>query len=279
LDSIVLNLPIPKVSLIKNKSGVQILDKDTGGSAGTVNIIKTPIIIANDISQDLLNRYRVFVEMVHYKRLGKSRKKLSSGGHTRANRSGYVVESDLHIVDGDPTWRMPWPANFWVRNQGWHITPHALSNVLIDRPNWHEVTSVNQHIDVVDYFNSRFFYSDIFYRDSTGSTTTQSNVIIPVYGYKSAGKNRVTNRFAYSSWYTPLYVAFRYIVWIPDGNGGLGSIASGPLSRVIKVSHKHFPFKYDYNASSAHGVPCVSIDPRYLGEPNLLQCFFETRLP
>ena len=279
-----ISLPVPKIILMPSyPPAVQVLNAATGGSAGYVFIHKAPIVIAEDISSEVLANYQVFVEMVHYKR---KNTKYTAG---RKKRSGYVVESDLYF-NPTRTWRAAWPANFWNRNDSRHVTPQHQGSIFspgvevsINRPNWYEVTAQNQSIPVWEYLNSRYYERTVEYRDTT-NTVVSLDTIIPVYGSKSPSKDSPTSRFAYSPLYTPLYVAFRYIVWNPNGGGTnpntelpYGEILSGPLSRVVKISHQQFPFNYDYTASSYYGVPCANISALY--DKWHLQCFFETRLP
>lgn len=280
-----ISLPVPKVRLTKGSASIQGLNNGLGTSAGSLTLNRYPIVIAEDISKDILDNYQVFVEMVHYKRKG--RRMLA--GNAEIQAAGYVVESDLYHDPANPSnilWRMPWPETFWNRNNSPHWTPQRQGIVLvnINRPNWYQVTSVNQSIPVYEYLNSRFYQANVEYRDTSGTLQTLANTFIPVYGSRSAGKNRATSRFAYSPFYTPLYVAFRYIVWNPNGGpidpdteAPYGEIISGPLSRVVKIGHEQFPFNYDYAASSIYGVPCASISGLY--DATVLRCLFETRVP
>lgn len=274
-------LPVPHVLLNKGYVGVQVLDKTDGSALDTISINKYPTVIANDLTEQLLGTYRVFVEMVHFKR-----RMNSSRNSGRSKRSGYVSESDVYFnEDGERVWRAAWAPNFWTRNYGGHWCPQGAPNpteffagipIAINRPNWYEVTAINQNIPVWEYLNSRFYGEEIAYRE-TDNLISSLSTYIPVYGSRSSGKNVVKSRYPYSSLYTPLYVAFRYIVWDELANGERGQIISGPLSRIVKVVHRDFPFKYDFNASSLYGNACASISSKY--NLNEFQCFFETRLP
>ena len=101
---------------------------------------------------------------------------------------------------------------------------------------------------------------------------------------KRSFMNEPTSRFAYASVYTPMYVAFRYVGWDPNAgpinpNTGIpyGEIVSGPLSRVVKIIHRHAPFMLDYPASALIGAPCAQINGAHV--PEKLRCMFETHLP
>ena len=276
-----ISLPIPKILLESRNSNkeIQILDPFTGEAAGTAILHRPPYLTVQDITQELLSTYQVFIEMVHYKRKGKK--------SNHKDKAGFVVESDIRwdtsSIPFVRTWNVPWPNNFWNRNQGSHFTPGGAGSgtyVGINRPNWELVTSVNQRIELYHFFNSRFYMNNIWYRDITGTAQLLEDIPIPVYGSKAVGKNQddlLSTRFPYSSWYTPLYVAFRYILWDPTANNSRGQIISGPLSPTLCVTHKQFPFKYEYGASMSIGLPCASIHPKY--DWHDLQCNFENRLP
>ena len=275
-----ISLPVPTVILNRGTVGIQALDRVTGGALDTLTLHKYPTVIASDLTNELFSTYQIFLEMVHFKRKGN--KHTSTGGY--AKRSGYVVEPDLSFDgSGNRLWPVPWPANFFTRNQSPCRAPAVYSEnvmvpVTINRPNWATIDTINQNVPVWQYLNSRFYGESIEYRDQDGNID-YLNTYIPVYGNRAYYKNTVGNgnRFAYSTWYNSLYVAFRYIAWDELANGERGQIISGPLSRVVRVSHRDFPFRYDFNASSIHGVPCAGISDKYI--ENQLQCFFETRLP
>jgi hypothetical protein len=120
-------------------------------------------------------------------------------------------------------------------------------------------------------------YWDVAYADAGTGSVNYLNTLIPINGKKVAGRNSPTSRYAYSPYYTPIYVAFRYILYNSTYNSGRGQIVSGPLSRVIKVSHEDFPFEPDYVRSNLYGIPVANINPAHVAEN--LQCWFETRLP
>ena len=145
----------------------------------------------------------------------------------------------------------------------------------VTRPNHYEVTAPNQVIDVAHYLNGRFANKGVAYRSTSGAATTVT-MLIPMIGGGSLGTPIPTRRFPYSRNYSPMYIAFRYIAWLPEANGGLGQLVSGPLSRVVKVSHLRFPFRYEFGAYSSFG-PCASISPYFSNTE--LGCWFETRLP
>jgi hypothetical protein len=183
----------------------------------------------------------------------------------------------------------PWngTSGFWTRSGDHNWTEPGGSTsgtVSVDRPNHYEVTSVNQNIPVWEYFNGRFTVEDVDYRGTSGGTLQIENLVVPVIRRR---QNAAAGgaRFPYSSMYTPLYAAFRYIAWDPNANAGRGQIISGPLSRVIKISHKVFPFDYDWAASGLHGVACANaVWSGTSGGPieglnSELKCWFETRLP
>jgi hypothetical protein len=238
----------------------------------------------------MLSNYRIFVEMLIYRR-AKSPGDGLDPIHQGTQASGYIVPSPWFIEATPPNSLpyLPWQAagGFWSRD-GTHIYTlpviGTVSPFSVDRPNHYEVISINQNIPVWEYLSGRFTADEVTYRSSTsGMQEPLPNLVIPISRRRQSAV--LGGRFPYSSLYTPLYAAFRYIAWDPNANSGLGQIISGPLSKVIKVSHKAFPFQYDWAASGFYGTPVCA--PKWSGTsggpiegPNSeLKCWIETRLP
>lgn len=270
-------IPIPKISL--NKGGTSIYSWDTiGNTAGptAITLLKYPTIIASDFTQHQISNYQIYVEMVFYRR---KKHKKNSMTLIKTNKAGYVAPSPWYTNPSDPRWPI-WPhgasgSGFWTRTGNHSGTTGGLA-FGIDRPNHYKVNSINEEIPVSQYINGRFTYHEVKYRGAT-NTIVSLNTYIPISGKRGSGKNRPTSRFAYSPYYTPLYIAFRYVVWDPSANGGAGQILSGPLSRVIKITHSKFPFLTDPYLSTIYNIPIASISPHYV--ENTMQCWFEKRLP
>ena len=276
-----LALPVPKVFLDKEMGGnkfvnIDTMDPSTGTAYSSVQLYRAPVISVSDISSQLFSSCQIFVEMVHYRRA--SRRIVDpNGARTYKKRSGFVATPDYYWDATLPgqVWRMPWSyygVGIGVRATTPMYTPGGITSLQMTRPNWYEATYEGQRINVYEYFNSRFYPHDIKYRDTTGTEQSLANVLIPTGASAPTGGNNPSTRYAYSSRYTPLYVAFRYIAYVAS----TGEIVSGPLSRVLKITHQKFPFKYEYEASSLIGLPCVSIAGYDNGK---LQCYFETSLP
>jgi hypothetical protein len=228
--------------------------------------------------------------MLVYRR-GKKPGGTSLVGATGTQSSGYIVPSPWFPVSTPPNSSpyFPWQSgNFWSR-QGDHNWYDAGANTSgaarIDKPNHYEVTSVNQKIPVWEYLNGRFTTDFVAYRNTTGVLSLFQNLVVPVSRRNRRSNPAVGNRFPYNSSYTPFYAAFRYIAWDPSANGGQGQLISGPLSKVIKVSHKQFPFAYDWAASGLYLAPCAlatwsgTSGGPIEGPNSELKCWIETRLP
>jgi hypothetical protein len=265
-------LPVPEVKLI---SGVGIpieWMRDDGNIGGTFESNKIPVVVANDFLDSDISTYQIFVEMVSYRR--KKNKKSDS-----SRKSGFIVSPPFY-PDGSAlgsSHPVPWVvdvkgSSMWTRAGRHQILGGGSMNV--DRPNHYQVNRHNQVIPVYEYLYNRFTRYRVKYRDSTGTTNDEA-ILIPISQKRAAGKNRPTNKFGYSPFYRPFYFAFRYVVWMPDANSGRGQIISGPLSKIIKMTHKEFPFQYLIKQSNDVGSPCVSLNPRYLGDTDKLQCFIE----
>ena len=148
--------------------------------------------------------------------------------------------------------------------------------VSVSRPNHYKVTSANETIPVYEYLNGRFITENVHYRDITGTDQTLS-CVVPISCRKVVGANKPTNRFAYSPYFTPMYIAFRYIYYEPSANDNKGQIISGPLSRTIKISARRFPFPPDYYNSGLIGLPVTTPYAHYA--PTELKCWIENNLP
>ena len=278
-------LPVPSLKLSRDTGVIKVWDWLSNGTAGTAGISSPPVIVANDLTQEMLSSYRIFVEMLVYRRGKRPGSAALTPINTGTQSSGYITPSPWFVEMTPPNNvpYFPWNATggFWTRSgdHNWIGT----ATVSVDRPNHYEVTSVNQKIPVWEYLNGRFTTETVDYRGTSGIIQSLENLVIPVTRRDS--NSNVGARFPYSSKYTPLYAAFRYIAWDPNVNGGLGQIISGPLSKVIKVSHKKFPFMYDWAASGLHNYACASTlwsgtsGGPIEGPNSELKCWIETRLP
>jgi len=254
-------LPVPKI-LLAGTTDVQYL---TGRSnnhqhintlryGGNITINKSPKLVVNDFTQETLNAYQIFIEMVMFK---KSKVKNRYGlGLTHKVGFSVPISSD--------SGSKPWGANFWQRSGSepeyrpahGGLYPHFIPNVL--RYNQLPVSTSKQVIDLTSCLNGRFREAEIGYCNDPLDPSLSNkylNVIAPFMLLKDgAGK-----RIGYSARYKPMYVAFRYIAWLPSSNNGRGEIVSGPLSPTIRISNLRWPFKTNHYASSVAKTPVVDL--------------------
>jgi hypothetical protein len=198
-------LPIPKLRL-QNDDGagnnnVPIDWYVYAGNAtgGQSSLFHFPEVVANDLTQEQIDK-GVYVEMLMYRR-GKTRT-------NSANEAGYIVPAPW-IGGVNPL------GNKWTRGGDSSIHVSMGGGVLaVDRPNHYQVTSQNQVIPVWQYLNNRFTRYMVKYRDSAGldqvlECSCPSSRLKSVM-YSPGG------RFGYSAQYTPMYIAFRYVMWDED---------------------------------------------------------------
>lgn len=265
-------MPTPNISLNTNNENLEVFDwaNNQADTAHTINIISQIICTIQDFPDDFFSNNDVYIEMVVFKR--KSKK-----GNNLIHKSNYTVPSPHYVTTG---YTYPvWGSSFWTRSGSHKIILASVSqDVNIDRPNHFVVSANTQQINLTPMLNGRYFLKDVAYRDSNGVQQLQ-NCLIPLSGYYKGGKNKPTNRFAYSPFYQRMYVAFRYVVFDPKANGNRGQIYSGPLSKTIKISPKVFPFQDDYNSNIIIGLPTCYIHPNYAANKFNLKANFETNVP
>jgi hypothetical protein len=268
-SSIIGSLPVPKVKLIKGTQSISYLSLDNDLNqvyvAGQFNLQSYPVVVTQDLSDaqmQLAINNRLFVEMVHYRRKTKK-------NNSTANNAGYVTAGVKYDIW--PNY-LPWSQNFWVRNNSATavFSGYGASGSIV-RENFYPITNHYSNIPVYNMLNNRFHEYNVRYRNTIGDSDDLLT-IIPSVGYSRGGANRATNRYAYSPYYTPYYIAFRYIVYTADNK-----IISGPLSNIVKITHKYMPFKYDYDLSNQSGLPVANINNIY--NKTELKCWLETKLP
>jgi len=238
------NLPVPKVSLVRGATvsnhthQISYLDPDTGESAGTFTLVNYPEVTVSGFTQLQVSTGQIFVEMTHYRRRTNTKKKNSSGQIIRApGKAGFVTAGYYNATDtySNP----PWPSNFWERTSG-DKGPKSVP-LLVDRPNFFPVSSINQSIPVWEMLHNRFHTDIVEY--NAGISPGFLNMIIPSVGYSRCGKG-VSNKVPYSPYYTPYYVAFRYIQYIPNPDNPMRSkIIAGPMSEVVRITNQYRQFK------------------------------------
>ncbi len=252
LDS--LSLPAPKVKLIQGTASIKYLQIESGitYTENSFSLKSYPVISTQDLNEahiELAKNNLLFVEMVHYRRKTKK-------SNTTKNYSGYVTAGVYY-----ETWPdyLPWSQNFWVRNNSASTLPKSniqTSNII--RENFYQIINHNIDVPVYNILNNRFHEEEIVYRSDYNNTYSTLLTIIPSVGYNRSSSNKPSNIFSYSSWYTPYYIAFRYIIYDKDNN----KIISGPLSNTVKITHEYFPFR-NSPVLSETDLPFATINPIY----------------
>ena len=279
------SLPVPKVILYNSSSvpfqlyvNIQSYDPPTGGTGITnAKLFNSPRVIAMDITDEMLASHRIFVELVHFKR-GRHKNGQSylippshvdSGGGVYVNQLKVDLGVPLSTRGGKQKWRT-----------NPNIIPAVFADIQVDRPNHYEVTSRNQTIPLYEYLNGWFVKGPITYANTSGGESTFDSWY-PSYRIQSG--NNPTTRFAYGSMFSPMYVAFRYIAWDASANGSSGAFMSGPLSPIIAIAPRIFPFTQDPVSTQILGWPTVYLSRVYVDAPELydndLKCWFVNRLP
>ena len=252
------------------------MDYDNNAPGGTLlTMINTPHIVSMDLSPDILNQYRVFVEMVYYRR----------------GKKAYVVPVPQAVTAGvatntlEQTLGVPLMTRGGIQKQK-RITvfpDYEYYDLNINRPNHYEVTSQNQIINVSDYFNGMFTQQNVEYNTTEGIDPltlrpTVANLLCTTPApRRGTARGAYGNRFAYKSTYQPLYVAFRYVAFDASGSSGQGSFISGPLSKIVTISNRIFPFTPQPRFNALLGYPTCITNPQY--DKQILKCWFENRIP
>jgi hypothetical protein len=235
-------LPVPKIIFSRNNTTIPHLSGigDSMVNAGNFTLWQYPRVVTQGLTQDLLNNYSIFVEMAIFKN------KKKTGGNTT---SGYTTPNPYPDVK-------PWGNYFWTRSGG-----NTLAAALgFDRYNQLPVTSINEVIDLSPCFHNHFRSVDVSYLDSTSVDDRDFkflNCIVPINSRNARIDSRIT-RLGYDRIYKSMYVAFRYIAWLPEANGGRGQIVEGPLSPTVRVANTRWPFNTDPFNSSLKGFAVVT---------------------
>jgi hypothetical protein len=275
------SLPVPKVILYNSSSvyiTAQSYNPTTGGAGATsAKIYNSPRVITMDITDEMRATHRIFVELVHFKR---ARRKggqsyfippshIDSGGKVYINK----LAADLGVPLSSRGGKQKWRTNP-------NVVPAVFADIQVNRPNHYEVTARNQTIPVYKYLNGWFVKGPIYYANTSGGVSTFDSWYP---SYRSTVGNSPTGRFAYGATFSPMYVAFRYIAWDANANGGLGAFISGPLSPIVAIGPQIFPFVQDPISTLSLGSPTAYLSQAYIDLPgsynNNLKCWFVNRLP
>lgn len=264
----VLSIPAPKVVL----KGIAPLQWLSGSNepGGDFNLYRTPQVIANDLPSELINTYPTFVEMVYHKtnKKGKSWVVPVSNvdiGGKYVNTLEYTLQVPLKTRGGNQKYKM----------YG-NTIPAVYAPLNINRPNHYQVTGSNQVIPVYEYLNGYFTKGRVQYRIQLSPFENFSNVecLFPYFN-PQVGGGGIGAGYGYSSIYSPLYIAFRYILWDANANNGLGEFISGPLSKTVAIAAPIHPFITNKNNTNVL-QPLASVNPNYLNKE--LKCWFSHKI-
>jgi uncharacterized delta-60 repeat protein len=258
-NPLIYNLPVPSIKLSIGTVSITTWSQN-GGLDDDAVLSRYPICITTDLSQELIDKYEVRVEMLLYKR--KIRKDSKYAGYIIADRNYDNILIGPQFLDtGDYSFSRTDFSDEWTRGGG---------KFELNRFNQYRVKSINAKIPVWEYLHSRFKYYDIKYR-SIGNN--EDSVKACIFIQNRSGRNRIGNTYAYSPYYCPLYICFRYVVWVPEADYGRGQYVCGPTSKTIKVSASFFPFKRDLQEELNTGFPTASINNKFIY--NYLSCWFQ----
>ena len=241
-------LPTPTIRLSTqiNPSpfiSVPTLNRDnTVGS--DVDLVNPPVIITDNVTQEQLDNH-LFIEMVQYK------KKRGRGG--KVNGGGYVIQPRVEpglfggVVNVLQERIMNYYGKKITTRGGIQYDSKTGMYLSVNRENHYEIYDLNQFIDVSNYFRGKFCYFDLTYINQYGSTDL-INVPIPYSNISKSSKQKILSgnsgssyRLCYCGQISSLYVAFRYLMFDPEANGGKGQFIEGPLSQTIKVCNQYCP--------------------------------------
>lgn len=272
--SIVPTLPVPRIKLkgTTQNSGVQIPYLSASSisetttvwtSGGMIDLLTYPVLAANDFTADELTRFNIFIEMVIYKTVGSS-KPAGRSTQTRPYQS-YTVP----LGTTPPIWSTITPH---IRNGDYSSVSHPKN--VVARYNHirveHQGVVQNGGINLAQCLHGHFRARNIEYK--AGNPLGENSVLPCIVPFGK--KHKTVLNYSYSKTYKPLYIAFRYICWLPPNSTNLtGSFITGPLSPTIKVSNTKFPFRTnDYLSSLNGGAAVANINPVF--NKNEFHCTF-----
>lgn len=226
-------LPVPKVSLTVGSTVVEYLTAGNAPASDKITLQHFPIIVTSDITAEMLTSYQIFVEMVIFKK--------SKKGY----RYTTPIASDTK----------PWGGAFWTRGGSLELSATRFNHI--------PVTQINKTINLAPCLSNHFKLKQVLYKEAaTGSLVENLELIVPSSSKKSKTvSGNINPRYGYARNYKPLYVAFRYIAWLPKNNNGRGQIVSGPLSPTIRIANSRFPFTPNAYKSTVYGYPVVNYTP------------------
>jgi hypothetical protein len=229
------SLPAPNISF-KGLTTIQCLSGSFGSndinlSNEPITIDNTPSLLVSDFSQEFLNNNQIFIEMVIF-----NKRKNANNSENISKKTGFLISNG--------TTTKPWGDKFWNRSG----VNNYLRDKNITRHNHLPISNLNESINLGICLNNHFVKSSIPYKNNNNSEIT-IELMVPTKHYR----DRISRKYPYSRTYRPLYIAFRYIQWLPNLNNGKGQIISGPLSKTIQVKNHIHPFWiYPFSSTSDH---------------------------
>ena len=239
-------LPAPRVELQEYSYSSSVNTVYDGSPTGLgVTMVRCPQVTAMEIPQEFYKpEYDLRVELMRYKR------------GSRESRWTH------------PTCEITQPLGSKFRSGAHH-------NTLLGFERQSEWTITNEAQKIVfDNLQKFFIIRPVTYRLGVGNYGTL-DVAMPSYKnshYTSMSQNC---KWHYASGYTPNYFAWRYSIL--DTTAEKYRRLTGPMSKMVSITHEDMPFMFDAATSQAEGVRCASINPRF--NITRLLCMFETRLP
>lgn len=242
-------LPVPNIKL-SSDGEVSVATLNFNNTVGSdVRLINPPTIIVDNLTKEQLDNH-VFIEMVQYK---KKRGRKNPGGFRTSKGGGYVIQPRIDDYGFGPLnvlqdRIMNYYGKTITTRGGIQTDYQTLSPLAINRMNHYEVSGLNQVVLLSNYFEGRFTYINLSFIDSGGNDKSVSDVPVPSTNRVKSHRQRTKSgnsgtpyKLCYYGNISSLYVAFRYLMFDPEANGGKGQFVEGPLSQTIKVCNKYFP--------------------------------------
>ena len=278
------SLPTPKLNIRESVTTIQSLDTNNSYAGfneigNTIDFTKSAYVLSNDISEEQIEK-GVWLEMVLYRR----------SKHNQKNAKGFVVPPS-YSWDGSTSANtlqnelLSLYPTLKISSRGggtlyYYVNPLIKEPLRVSRPNHQKVTGTTQAINVTNYFNGRFTYRNIQYRNENGGIiNTPFKLPIPISINNKSKFMNSSSRFCYSPKLTPTYAAFRYLMFDEKINNGKGGFISGPLSKTLKVTLDDVPFipSTPYNNDGVYRSTCNVVN--ILSDITTLKFSIESNVP
>ena len=233
-------LPVPKILLSSNRV-VTIRDYQ---NTVDITVQNPPTVTAMDLTPEQISQW-VRLEFLYYR---------TSKGKTTTNKTTSAWFVHPSEVDWGNVAVYPWPIRWWDHN-----------GVAMFRPSWLPVNNQNDPIQLWQMLNGRLAYTDVAYRDTTG-TKLPIQALVPIRR-KTKYDNNVSSQHYYSPRYAPLYFCCRWAIRNPID----WTWTSWPESKVYTLTNQKHPFRFNPTQSAILWLKCCDINPSYF--PLQLQVF------